>query len=86
MDESDKLRNVIAVLRQQLQAIQKERQVILALLEEMEETLEAVSSEIPIQSPKRQRIEQWLVRVRAALAEYREALLQIQSNSSPEKA
>ena len=56
MSDREKLEQVIAVLSRQLQANAQERVVTLALLDEFEELLEVISSEVPIQSPKRGRV------------------------------
>jgi hypothetical protein len=86
MHEKEKLEQVITVLSRQLQANAQEREVTLALLDEFEELLEVVSSEIPIQSPKRQRVEEGLSRLRAMIAAFREQLRGSQPNNPAEKA
>lgn len=71
MSDREKLEQVIAVFSHHLRANAQERELTLALLDEFEELLEVVSSEIPIQSPKRQRIEEGIVRLRALILQFR---------------
>ena len=83
MSDKEKLELMIAVLSHQVQASAQQRELTLALLDEFEEVLEVLSSEIPIQSPKRQRIEEGLVRLRAMIAAFREQLRELQPNAPP---
>lgn len=85
MDENRKLEQLVEALRRRLQAMEKEKQLMLTLMDEVEETLEVASSEIPIELPVRQLIEQKLVGVRAAISEYREQLLKLRSGNPPER-
>jgi len=71
MSDREKLERVIAVLSGQLRANAQQRELTLAILEETEALLEVVSSEIPIQSPKRQRIEEGIVGLRALISQFR---------------
>jgi hypothetical protein len=49
-------------------------EVFLSFAEDMEQLIEVLSSEIPIESPRRQNIEQALKNMRATISEFRAAL------------
>lgn len=64
----------------------KERLIVLGLLEDVEDLIEDISSEIPIHSPKRLEIEQYLPGLRAAISSLRERLNVSHSDGSQRNA
>jgi hypothetical protein len=58
---------------------------VITVLEEMQELLEVVSSEIPISDPKRQTIEAGLPHIRALISLCREEVSRFQTAQSPKQ-
>jgi hypothetical protein len=59
--------------------------LVVTVLEEMEELLEVVSSEIPLSDPKRQTIEAGLPHIRALISLCREEVSRFQTAQSPKQ-